>query len=93
MYILNRNLSNETFNKKVVPILKAIINPRTRQLFICHLLLYGHLQSLYFSDKLQISSGQALLSADSLWGALRGLETFSQLVYETQYESHGIVSI
>lgn len=43
-------------------------------------------------DKLSITPGKAVLSSDTLWGALRGLETFSQLVYETEYESHGLVS-
>ncbi|XP_067931387.1 beta-hexosaminidase subunit alpha-like isoform X2 [Watersipora subatra] len=40
--------------------------------------------------KLQISEGSAMLSADTLWGALRGLETFSQLVYEAPSDSPGI---
>ena len=33
-------------------------------------------------DALTVSAGSARLVGNSIWGVLRGMETFSQLVYE-----------
>lgn len=38
--------------------------------------------------KLNVSAGQAVLNAETVWGALRGLETFSQLVYQDDYSTY-----
>lgn len=36
---------------------------------------------LSFEDSLTINADNSMLEAVSIWGALRGLETFSQIVY------------
>ena len=38
---------------------------------------------LNIKDELRISGGKAILVAPSVWGAVRGLDTFSQLTYIT----------
>ncbi|KAL2099880.1 hypothetical protein ACEWY4_004274 [Coilia grayii] len=42
------------------------------------------------SYKLSVDQPSAILKAPKVWGALRGLETFSQLVYEDEYGSRNI---
>ncbi|XP_012674148.1 beta-hexosaminidase subunit alpha [Clupea harengus] len=42
------------------------------------------------SYRLSVASGQAVLRAETVWGALRGLESFSQLVYQDGYGAHYI---
>ncbi|KAI2648223.1 Beta-hexosaminidase subunit alpha [Labeo rohita] len=42
------------------------------------------------SYNLSVSEGQALLRSVSVWGALRGLESFSQLVYQNDYGAYFI---
>ncbi|KAJ8252265.1 hypothetical protein COCON_G00215770 [Conger conger] len=37
---------------------------------------------------LLVDAGQALLKADTVWGALRGLESFSQLVEQDDYDAY-----
>ncbi|KAG7473371.1 hypothetical protein MATL_G00095090 [Megalops atlanticus] len=37
---------------------------------------------------LGVYAGQGVLTAETVWGALRGLESFSQLVYQDEYDAY-----
>ena len=39
---------------------------------------------LYTTDEIEINNGTAHLNAETVWGVLRGLESFSQLTYVTE---------
>uniref|UniRef100_A0A8C2WDM2 Beta-hexosaminidase n=1 Tax=Cyclopterus lumpus TaxID=8103 RepID=A0A8C2WDM2_CYCLU len=39
-------------------------------------------------NNLSVSAGKASLNAETVWGAVRGLETFSQLVYQDDFGSY-----
>ena len=48
---------------------------------------------MYFLDDITIDKSYGIITADNVWGALNGLETFSQLLFFTEENYVRIYSI
>jgi len=47
--------------------------------------IYLYLNLIYFKkDEIEINNGTVNLNTETVWGVLRGLESFSQLTYVTE---------
>jgi hypothetical protein len=76
-------LENLTLNISGNPQCERYIQQTSNETCESSIFILQHISvyPFFFKDKLTISNEMAIVEASTVWGLLRGLETFSQLIY------------